>query len=362
MLHFDFDRLHRVGLTPALATRAAEAAADAELVLELLRVTAIHRDTVQLHDGEVESPARLLPRLVRTLTEARSALAVGDWVLAHRDAPGLLWVHERVPPSSHIARRDGDGSRHAVVSNVDHALLVMGLDDDFNLRRLERYLALAHASAVEAIVVLTKDDVAAAEPGTRAARLDELELRIPGGVEVIVIDATDPRSAARFAHVARGGRTLVLLGSSGAGKSTLTNTLIGAAVQDTGAVRRHDSRGMHTTTARSLHLLPGGACVIDTPGLRTLRPDIDEAALAASFGDVERLASQCRFRDCSHADEPGCAVREGVDPDRLRNFHKLLRETRRDSMSHVERRQQLSVWKSRGRATRERMRLKRGDR
>ena len=125
----------------------------------------------------------------------------------------------------------------------------------------------------------------------------------------------------------------MLLGSSGAGKSTLTNTLIGSAVQDTGAVREHDSRGMHTTTARSLHRLPGGACVIDTPGLRTLRPDIDEATLAASFGDVETLAGQCRFRDCTHGDEPGCAVREGVDPDRLRNFHKLLRETRRDSMT-----------------------------
>ena len=169
-----------------------------------------------------------------------------------------------------------------------------------------------------------------------------------------------PSSAARFADVACAGQTLVLLGSSGAGKSTLTNTLIGSAVQDTGAVREHDSRGMHTTTARSLHLLPGGACVIDTPGLRTLRPDIDEATLAASFGDVEALAGRCRFRDCGHGDEPGCAVRDGVDPDRLRNFHKLLRETRRDSMTWVERRQQLSAWKSRGKAARARMKIKRG--
>ena len=115
------------------------------------------------------------------------------------------------------------------------------------------------------------------------------------------------------------------------------------------------------TTARSLHLLPGGACVIDTPGLRTLRPDIDEATLAASFSDVETLAGQCRFRDCRHGDEPGCAVREGIDPDRLRNFHKLLRETRRDSLTWVERRQQLSAWKSRGKDTRMRMKLKRGD-
>ena len=282
-------------------------------------------------------------------------------MLASRDASGARWVQLRVPPQSHIARRDGDGSRHAVVSNVDWALLVMGLDDDFNLRRLERYLTLVYASGIAPIVVLTKADIAAADPALRDERLAALGKRIPGTVQTVVVDATDPASAARFAHVACGGQTLVLLGSSGAGKSTLTNTLIGSAVQDTGAVREHDSRGMHTTTARSLHLLPGGACVIDTPGLRTLRPDIDEATLAASFGDVETLAGQCRFRDCTHGDEPGCAVREGVDPDRLRNFHKLLRETRRDSMTWVERRQQLSAWKSRGKEARVRMKMKRGD-
>ena len=249
-----------------------------------------------------------------------------------------------------------------MVSNVNHALLVMGLDDDFNLRRLERYLTLVHAAGIAALVVLTKADVAAARPERLEARLADLAQRLPRGLEVIAIDATDPGSAERFAHVARPGQTLVLLGSSGAGKSTLTNTLLGTPVQDTGAVRAHDSRGMHTTTARSLHRVPGGACIIDTPGLRTLRADVDEAALTASFADVEALAEQCRFRDCSHHDEPGCAVREGVDADRLCNFHKLLRETRRDTLSYVQRREQLATWKARGKATREHMRVKRGER
>ena len=131
------------------------------------------------------------------------------------------------------------------------------------------------------------------------------------------VNALDPSSAATLAPYLGAGQTLVLLGSSGAGKSTLTNALIGRAVQDTGAVRADDSRGRHTTTVRSLHRLPGGACVIDTPGLRGLAPDIDEAGLAASFEDIQSLASQCRFRDCTHADEPGCAVRAGVAPDRL---------------------------------------------
>ena len=153
---------------------------------------------------------------------------------------------------------------------------------------------------------------------------------------------------------------LVLLGSSGAGKSTLTNALIGRAVQDTGAVRADDSRGRHTTTTRSLHRLPGGACVIDTPGLRGLAPDIDEAGLAASFEDIRSLASQCRFRDCTHADEPDCAVRAGVAPDRLANYQKLLRDIRRDTLTPLQKREMVSLWKARGKAAAARMKMKRG--
>ena len=126
-------------------------------------------------------------------------------------------------------------------------------------------------------------------------------------------------------------------------------------------MRAHDSRGKHTTTSRSLHRLPGGACVIDTPGLRTLRPDTDEASLAGTFGDVDALAAQCRFRDCRHQQEPGCAVREGVDADRLRNYHKLLREARRDTLSALDRQRQLAAWKVRGRAVRQKMKVKRGE-
>jgi ribosome biogenesis GTPase len=272
-----------------------------------------------------------------------------------------------VPPLSHINRRDADGRRHPVVSNVDTALLVMGLDDDFNPRRLERYLALVQASgdgtdaaAIVPVVVLSKADIAGAVPGLIASRIDALRGRVPAHIDLFAIDGTDPYTVEQLAPHLRAGQTLVVLGSSGAGKSTLTNTLLGHAVQDTGAVREHDSRGKHTTTSRSLHRLPGGACVIDTPGLRTLRPDVDQDTLMATFGDVERLALQCRFRDCRHGDEPGCAVREGVDADRLRNYHKLLREALRDTLSALERQQQVSIWKARGRATRERLRIKRG--
>jgi len=204
-------------------------------------------------------------------------------------------------------------------------------------------------------------DGAADAPLSAAA----IDARFGAALERFVVDATDPVTAARLAERMPArlgpGQTLALLGSSGAGKSTLTNTLLGHAVQDTGPVRAHDSRGMHTTTARTLHLLPSGACIVDTPGVRTLRADVDAASLAGSFDDVERLAARCRFRDCSHAGEPGCAVREGVDPDRLHNFQKMLREHRRDTLSWVERRQQVSAWKSRGKDARVRIRMKRGD-
>lgn len=150
------------------------------------------------------------------------------------------------------------------------------------------------------------------------------------------------------------GQTLVLLGSSGAGKSTLTSSLLGGAIQDTGAVRDHDSRGKHTTTVRSLHLLPSGAGVIDTPGVRNLRPVVDANTLGELFEDVNDLASACRFRDCRHQDEPGCAVRAQGSPQRLKNYQKLLRESRRDNMGALERQSQQAQWKSMTKAGRQR--------
>ena len=376
----EFERLRSLGLTPALANRAVAALADfapasgAPVDLQLLRLIEVHRETVRLHDAEDELSARVMPRLSRRLADDETGLAVGDWVLAAADAHGQTWVHARVPPHSHINRRDADGRRHPVVSNVDTALLVMGLDDDFNPRRLERYLALVHATGeyapgnmagdaagVRPVVVLTKADVAARTPGLIAARIEALRGRVPARIDLVAIDGTDAYTVQQLQPYLGAGQTLVVLGSSGAGKSTLTNTLLGAPVQDTGAVRESDSRGKHTTTSRSLHRLPTGACVIDTPGLRALRPDADEASLAASFGDIEALAGRCRFRDCKHHDEPGCAVREGVASDRLSNYHKLLREARRDTMGVLERQRQVSVWKTRDRASRERIRTKRNE-
>ena len=353
MIELDFDRLRPIGLT--------QAAAQSLLALPLdhghaMRVTEVQRETVLLHDGAELHTARLLPRLARALHERDDVLAVGDWVAADRDAHAAWWACELAPAVNRVARRAPDGTRHVVVANVDTALLVCGLDGDFNLRRLERYLAVVEPAQVWPVVVLTKSDQCNDVAGAMALLRD----RLPAHVSAFALDARDAQAARVLAPYLGIGQTLVLLGSSGAGKSTLTNTLLGRVVQDTGDVREHDSRGKHTTTARSLHRLPGGACLIDTPGLRGLRPDIDEADLGATFGDIAQLAGDCRFRDCRHEDEPGCAVRAGVDPDRLRNYQKMLRDLRRDTLTALERRQQLAMWKARGRAGAQRMKMKRG--
>ena len=359
MIEIDIERLRSLGLTPARAADAAAFTDSLEETGRLMRLVEIHRETVLLHDGMRVLKARLPTRFVREIEAQDIGMAVGDWVVAAVDRHGDGWVVTRVPPHTHIARRDADGRRHAVVSNVDTALLVMGLDDDFNPRRLERYFALLHGSGMQAVVLLSKADAVGAD---RAAHAREaLHGRVPAGVEVLAVDARSAEAAHALSPWLGAGQTLVVLGSSGAGKSTLTNTLLGRAEQDTGAVREHDSRGKHTTTARSLHRLSGGACLIDTPGLRALRPNADETGIAASFADIEALATRCRFRDCRHGEEPGCAVRAGVPADRLRNFHKLLREARRDSLTVLQRREQLALWKARGRAGQARLKAKRGE-
>jgi ribosome biogenesis GTPase len=319
-----------------------------------MRVVEVQREGLLLHDGDALHPARQLPALRHELADQNDAIAVGDWVVAERNALGEWWVALRVPPTRQLARRLHDGrdkvTRVVIASHVDTALLVMGLDHDFNLRRLERYAALVRMAGVDAVVVLTKKDLCP----QASERLGEVRAVMPADVPAVMVDALGDEPAAVLAPWLQTGVTLVLLGSSGAGKSTLTNALTraltGRDTQDTGANRDGDSRGRHTTTARSLHVTPEGACIIDTPGLRTLRLDGSPEGLDAAFSDIAQLALRCRFRDCRHADEPGCAVREGVSSERLRNYGKLQREARRDTVTALERKAQLQTWKVRSRA------------
>ena len=350
MLEIDFDRLRPIGLTPAIAQALLQLQfAEGRAV----RVTQVQRETLLVHDGLDEFGVRAAPALQRPLASA-DALAVGDWGVVCNDTHGAPWLARCVPAQTQLVRRAPDGVRQALVHNVDTAFLLMGLDADFNPRRIERYLALVQPAGISPVIVLTKLDCV--ESGV--VRTEALRARIPADIALVAVDATSVAAAEVLAPYLDAGRTVVLLGSSGAGKSTLTNTLAGTTLQEPGAVRASDARGRHTTTSRTLRVLTGRACLIDTPGLRGLRADIDENDLGMSFSDIDVLGRRCRFRDCSHRAEPGCAVRTGVDADRLANFHKLQREIQRDRMDPLTRQQLHQQLKVGARALRARLRDK----
>ena len=377
----DLDTLAAIGLGPAM--RSQLACGIANPADRAMRLVEVQRQHLLLHDGRLTHRAQAAPALLQDLADQGESLAVGDWVLAQPGADAGWRISCRLLPCNQITRRTVDGragdgrrtaQRQVLVSNVDTALLVMGLDADFNPRRLERYLALTRLAGVAAVLVLSKADTLGAQ--ARSEQLARAQALLPAGMPARALDLRHPDAAVALAPWLQAGQTLVLLGSSGAGKSTLTNTLVQALAraeaaktsaeqpggQLTGPSRADDARGRHTTTVRTLLPLPGGACIIDTPGLRALRLDIGEAdELAQAFGDVARLAPLCRFRDCQHSAEPGCAVRQVVDAPRLRNFHKLLREAQRDSAGPLARQAQVSKWKSRGREAELRIRAKRGD-
>jgi ribosome biogenesis GTPase len=294
------------------------------------RVVEQHRSGYVVAEGpEPGFPVESPPDWQRPPSYRKGALppeqraAVGDWVLLEgRQIVALL------PRRSQIKR--GAAGEHykqqVIAANIDTVFVVCGLDADFNPRRIERYLLLVHGGGVAPVVVLTKADKTD-DPDAAVAALADIAAQ---GVPVLAVNAKDPDSVAVLAPWLGPGRSIVLVGSSGAGKSTLTNTLLGAERMKTGAVRESDDRGRHTTTHRALIPLPSGACLIDTPGMRELKPTGEEN-VADNFSDIEALADACRFRDCSHAKEPGCAVRAAIeagtlDPDRFTNFLKLRDE------------------------------------
>ncbi len=252
--------------------------------------------------------------------------AVGDWVAIEGEAPNALRIVALLPRFSAIKR--GAAGEHykqqVIAANIDTVFVVCGLDADYNPRRIERYLMLVAGSGVQPVVVLTKADREGVEIDAALAELRALD------VPVLAVNAKDHASVQALQPWLGAGQSVVLVGSSGAGKSTLSNTLLGVEKMKTGAVRESDDRGRHTTTHRALIAMPSGACLIDTPGMRELKPTGEEA-VAESFGDIEAVAAQCRFRDCKHEREPGCAVRAAIasgelEASRVANFFKLRDE------------------------------------
>jgi ribosome biogenesis GTPase len=283
----------------------------------------------------VESP----PEWLRRRFPAQDRAAVGDWVLIEGEqravaAGARARIVALLPRRSAIKRGAAGEHYHqqVIAANIDTVFVVCGLDGDFNPRRIERYLLMVRgggADAPDAVVVLTKADRDGSDVETALAALGELRAQ---GMIAIAVNAKDrDQVRAALAPWLRSGRTAVLVGSSGAGKSTLTNSLLGIEKMKTGEVRESDARGRHTTTYRSLIPLPSGACLIDTPGMRELKPTGEEDLADGGFADIEALAADCKFRDCRHAKEPGCAVRAAIgsgeiDAARYANYLKLRDE------------------------------------
>jgi len=256
--------------------------------------------------------------------------AVGDWVAALPVDAADARIEHVLPRGSKLSRKvPGRRSVEQVVAaNVDTAFAVMGLDGDFSLRRVERLLTVVWHSGAQPVVLLNKLDL---RSDPQAAR-DEV-LRVAPGVPVLLLSCLDGAGVDAVRDLLAPRRTAVLVGSSGVGKSTLINRLLGSPIQRTRDVRRGDDRGRHTTTHRELFRLPGGGLLIDNPGLREVQPWSAERGLSLAFDDVERLAADCRFRDCRHESEVGCAVLAAVDEgtlsrSRLRSYRDLRKEQR----------------------------------
>ena len=253
--------------------------------------------------------------------------AVGDFVLLDRDndAAGYAVIHHVLPRRSVFLRKAAGTAQEEqiVASNIDTVFLCMSLNQDFNLRRLERYLSIGWDSGATPVIVLTKADLCDDVP----QRLREVEA-IAIGADILVTSALTNDGCPQIQTYLQPGRTVAFIGSSGVGKSTLINTLLGQTQLATGGLRK-DDKGRHTTTRRQLFVLPQGGMVIDTPGMREL--GIERADFTKSFADIEALAVQCKFRDCTHSGEPGCAVQQAIangtlDVQRLANYQKLQKE------------------------------------
>jgi len=293
------------------------------------RVSEESRGMFRLYSEAGESWGELSGKLRHAANERADLPAVGDWLLARiRPGENRATIHRLLARRTKFSRKTAGKKteEQIVAANIDTLLLVSSLNREFNPRRLERYLSLAWESGARPILVLNKADVCE-DAESLLADAESVSL----GVRILLTSALRGDGIAELQQIVREGGTTALLGSSGVGKSTLINAILGEDRQFTSAVRETDDRGRHTTISRQLILVPGGGILIDTPGMRELQLWESSEGLERTFAEVQGLAEQCKFRDCRHQSEPGCAVRAAaeigdLDAERLSNYHKLERE------------------------------------
>lgn len=326
--------LRDYGLVPFFAQQAS---LDEIEQGRVARITEVQRSLLTVFDGTEELSIPLTSFWHNTASEDRPT--VGDWVILDDQSLRV----ERVLERKSVFRRIAAGDKkeiQLIAANIDVLFVVTSCNEEFKESRLERYLALSVEAGVIPVVILTKIDLVD-DFGSYVERVR----RVHTGVPVESINALDECTFGGVKAWIERGSTIALVGSSGVGKSTLLNSLSGTTISATKAVREDDKKGRHTTTSRALFRLTDGGLVIDVPGIRELKvAEVDEA-LAAVFDDIEAISSRCRFMDCRHESEPGCAVRKAVedgemDARRLRNYLKLSRENERNSASLSERRSQ----------------------
>lgn len=291
------------------------------------RVVEQHKSEVILMSDKETLRFNLHPKL--------DAVCVGDWIVLTPER--IIRVLER----QSLFQRKAAGSalkRQLIAANIDSVFIVSSLNDDFNLNRIERYLALANEAGVEPVIVLTKADLS-----NDADDIQYQVQQLAPLLSVYCVNALDAKDISVLASFCHKGKTIAFLGSSGVGKSTLINSLLARNEMDTGGIREQDSKGRHTTTFRAIKWFSSGGLLMDTPGMRELQLSDVKAGIQLTFSDIESLATQCRFSDCLHEGEPSCAVRQALEsgelsPRRLSNYKKLLREEAHNSATLADRR------------------------
>lgn len=292
------------------------------------RVVGQHRSTIELATEQGRQLLSVLPSM--------PSLVVGDWILLDKQQR-FYRLLERLS----LFSRKASGSKAAVqpiAANIDTVFIVCSLNSDFNLNRIERYLVMASDAGAEPVVVLTKADCC----NNTEDYLQQVQSLDPM-LATEAVNSLAPQSVKVLEPWCIPGSTVAFMGSSGVGKSTLVNTLLGIKTQATGTIRESDSKGRHTTTARSLHLMPSGALLLDTPGMRELQLASCEQGIEGAFADISKLATTCRFNDCQHHSEPGCAVQAAIsdgllEQRRLDNYRKLAREQALNNATLAEKR------------------------
>ena len=310
---------------------------------EIARVIAVHKDSYTLSNGVVDVLAELVGKIIFSASSPIDYPAVGDWVLAIFYDEGSFGIIHEVLSRKSLLKRKTPGKKvdfQLIAANIDVAFIVQSLNDNFNLRRLERYLVMVNESNIKPIVLLSKSDLLSVDD--IAKRIDEIKKIMPS-LETVTFSNENESGLDSVKAIMQPCHTYCLLGSSGVGKTTLINNLIGESIYKTKTVSKKESKGRHATTHRQLIKLDSGAMVIDTPGMRELGNFSAETGLDETFSEIISLSRQCRFNDCSHVEEKGCAVLEAVEKgllsaDRYQNYIKMNKESNYNEMSYLEKR------------------------